>query len=160
MLPLDVTALPQDGRAVVRLSGELDIANGDDLRERLRAVRRSYGDHLVLDLTDLRFMDSHGLSIIIDCYKAVSEAGGGLVLAAPRPIVRRTLEITGLHRRITVTPTVEEALAARPDPARSHEAHPDPASPESTPAEAARSNGASACDETPPPTARTAHRPT
>ncbi|MFC5746405.1 anti-sigma factor antagonist [Actinomadura rugatobispora] len=130
MLPLDVTALRQDGRAVVRLRGELDIANGDDLRDRLRAARRSYGDHLILDLTDLRFMDSHGLSIIIDCYKAVSASGGGLVLAAPRPIVRRTLEITGLHRRITVTPTVEEAIAARPDPdprpAPQPDPHPDP----------------------------------
>jgi anti-anti-sigma factor len=157
---LDVTALPQDGRTVVRLRGELDIANGDDLRDRLRAARRSYGDHLVLDLTDLRFMDSHGLSIIIDCYKAVSKAGGGLVLAAPRPIVRRTLEITGLHRRITVTPTLEEALAARPDLARSRESHPDPAPPEGAPAQPAHPADASTCDDPPPSAARTAKHPT
>ncbi|GAA2416237.1 hypothetical protein GCM10010191_28300 [Actinomadura vinacea] len=112
---LDVTARPQDGRTVVRLCGELDIANGDDLRERLAAARRSYGDQLILDLADLRFMDSHGLSIIVDCYKEVSGNGGSLVLAAPRPMIRRTLEITGLHRRITVRPSLDEALAARPD---------------------------------------------
>ncbi|MFI0349161.1 STAS domain-containing protein [Actinomadura sp. 9N407] len=111
MPPLDVTAHRHDGCAVVRLSGELDIANGEDLRERLRAIRASHGDHLVLDLSDLMFMDSHGLSIIIDCYKAVGENGGSLALAAPRPIVRRALEVMGLHRRITVVATVDEAVA-------------------------------------------------
>jgi anti-anti-sigma factor len=111
--PLDVTAHRHDGCAVVRLRGELDIANGEDLRERLRAIRRSHGEELVLDLSDLMFMDSHGLSIIIDCYKAVGESGGGLTLAAPRPIVRRALEVMGLHRRIGVVPTVQEAVAAR-----------------------------------------------
>ncbi|MEW2354810.1 STAS domain-containing protein [Spirillospora sp. NPDC029432] len=113
MPPLDVTAHPHDGCAVVRLTGELDIATGDVLSDRLREIRTSHGDHLVLDLADLMFMDSHGLSIIIDCYKAVGENGGSLALAAPRPIVRRALEVMGLHRRITVAGTVAEAVAAR-----------------------------------------------
>ncbi|MFF5263704.1 anti-sigma factor antagonist [Actinomadura viridis] len=113
MTALDVTAQVRDGCAVVRLRGELDIANGHDLHRRLGAARRSYGDHLILDLTGLEFMDSHGLSVIINCYKAVSRAGGSLALAAPRPIVRRTLEITGMHRRMTVLGSVEEAIAAR-----------------------------------------------
>jgi anti-sigma B factor antagonist len=112
--PLTVTARGVGDRAVVELRGELDIANSDDLRERLRAIRRSHGERLILDLSGLEFMDSHGLSVIINCYKAAVAAGGDLSLAAPRPVVRRTLEITGLHRRITVVGTVAEALTAAP----------------------------------------------
>ncbi|TDD32060.1 anti-sigma factor antagonist [Actinomadura sp. KC06] len=114
--PLEVTIRPRGGRAVVRLRGELDIASADDLRRHLNDARREHGEDLVLDLADLEFMDSGGLSVIVACYKATSAAGGSLVLAAPRPIVRRALEITGLHRRITVTDTVDEALGEH-DPA-------------------------------------------
>ncbi|MFB4295848.1 STAS domain-containing protein [Actinomadura sp. NTSP31] len=123
MPPLEVTARSHAGRAVVRLRGELDIAGSDELRRRLDAARREHGDHLILDLADLEFMDSQGLSVIVGCYKAATAAGGSLTLAGPRPIVRRTLEITGLHRRIPVQATLEAALsaddrAAAPNPAR------------------------------------------
>jgi anti-sigma B factor antagonist len=115
--PLYVTARRAGDRTVVDLRGELDIANSDDLRERLRAIRRSHGELLILDLSGLEFMDSHGLSVIVNCYKEAVAAGGDVVLAAPLPIVRRTLEITGLHRRITLAATLEEALTAPlPDP--------------------------------------------
>nr|WP_244993792.1 STAS domain-containing protein [Actinomadura coerulea] len=113
--PLEVTTRPDGGRAVIRLCGELDVAGSQELRVRLDEARREHGDHLVLDLTDLEFMDSGGLSVIVACYKAATAAGGSLVLAGPRPIVRRALEITGLHRRIPVKRTLQEALAVEPD---------------------------------------------
>ncbi|MEU5879316.1 STAS domain-containing protein [Spirillospora sp. NPDC047279] len=113
MQPLRVTARAHDGLTVVSLRGELDIANADDLRQELQSARREHGDDVVLDLADLEFMDSHGLSVIIAGFKAASAAGGGLVIAAPRPIVRRTLDITGIGGRVTITDTVEGAIATR-----------------------------------------------
>ncbi|MGP4023331.1 STAS domain-containing protein [Actinomadura sp. 3N407] len=116
---LEVTVRPHGGRTVVRLRGELDIACSEDLRRHLGDARRRHGEHLVLDLADLEFMDSGGLSVIVACYKAATAAGGSLTLAAPRPLIRRTLEITGLHRRIPVVPTLEDALPdPEPDPGR------------------------------------------
>ncbi|MEV4674176.1 MULTISPECIES: STAS domain-containing protein [Actinomadura] len=106
-----MTTRADGGRAVVRLRGELDIACSEDLRRELNEARREHGEHLVLDLAELEFMDSNGLSVIVACYKAATAAGGSLTLAGPRPIVRRALEITGLHRRIPVTETLQEALA-------------------------------------------------
>ncbi|MFD0691741.1 STAS domain-containing protein [Actinomadura fibrosa] len=118
MPALEVTARALDGRTVVSLRGELDIAVSDDLRRQIRAARREHGDHVVLDMESLEFMDSHGLSVIISCYKSVTAAGGSLTLAGPRPIIRRTLEITGLHRRFRVLPTLAEAIAPEPEPER------------------------------------------
>ncbi|WP_018657742.1 STAS domain-containing protein [Actinomadura flavalba] len=109
---LEITARSERGRTVVRLRGELDLAVADDLRARLRAARREHGEHLVVDLAGLEFMDSHGLSVLIGCHKSVQAAGGSLTLASPRPLVRRTLEITGLARRMTVVASVAEALRA------------------------------------------------
>ncbi|MFV2179808.1 anti-sigma factor antagonist [Actinomadura sp. LOL_016] len=116
MRPLEVTARAENGRAVVRLRGELDIATADTLRRGLRDARRDHGDDLVLDLTDLEFMDSGGLSVIVAFYKTATAAGGGVALAAPRPMIRRTLEITGLHRRIPVHGSLREALGGEPAP--------------------------------------------
>jgi anti-anti-sigma factor len=110
---LNLTTECHNGRAVVRLRGELDIATVDDLRRHLRAARRTYGEHVILDLTDLEFMDSHGLSAIVSCHKAVTAAAGSLALVSPRPIVRRTLEITGLDRRLDVFDSFEEAMTPR-----------------------------------------------
>ncbi|MFC6881806.1 STAS domain-containing protein [Actinomadura yumaensis] len=126
MPPLEVTARAHDGHTVVRLRGELDIAAADDLRRRLRAARQAHGDHVILDLEGLEFMDSQGLSVIVACYKAATEAGGSLTLAGPQPIVRRTLEVTGLHRRMTVVGSIDEALAARPPDRPANEGRPSP----------------------------------
>jgi anti-sigma B factor antagonist len=106
---LHISTRPHHGHTVVGLRGDLDIASVDDLRGQLRSARQAHGDHLILDLTDLEFMDSQGLSVIIGCHKAVSAAGGSLALVAPRPIVLRTLQITGLDRRFAIFNTVEEA---------------------------------------------------
>jgi anti-anti-sigma factor len=107
---LDLAARSDGGRTVVRLRGELDFACSEDLRRGLDEARREHGEHLVLDLAELEFMDTGGLSVIVACFKAATAAGGSLTLAGPRPVVRRALEITGLHRRIPVTATLQEAL--------------------------------------------------
>lgn len=108
MQQLELTTQQRDGRAVVRLKGELDIATAAELRQHLTTARQSYGENVILDLTELEFMDSQGLSVIVSCHKAVHAAAGSLVLVAPRPIVRRTLEITGLSRRLDVCDSIEE----------------------------------------------------
>lgn len=109
---LRLTTRAHEGCAVVSLHGELDIACADDLRREIAAARRTHGDHIILDLDALEFMDSHGLSVIVTSYKAAVGAGGSLSLVAPRQIVRRTLEITGLSRRLSIHPTVEAAATA------------------------------------------------
>lgn len=111
---LSLRTRDHDGCAVVSLRGELDIASADDLRRHLRETRRTHGDHIILDLPELEFMDSHGLSVIIGCHASLSADQGSLALVGAQPIVRRTLEITGLNRRLTLYDTVEEAAAARP----------------------------------------------
>ncbi|SEG07481.1 stage II sporulation protein AA (anti-sigma F factor antagonist) [Thermomonospora echinospora] len=116
MRHLTVTTRGRDGCAVISLRGELDIASADDLRRGLHAARRAHGDHLILDLDHLEFMDSHGLSVIVNCHKAVT-GHGSLALTGARPIVRRTLQITGLDRRLTLYDTVEQATASLHPPA-------------------------------------------
>jgi anti-anti-sigma factor len=110
---LQLTTQEVGGHAVLRLKGELDIATIDVLRDDLRKARQTYGERIILDMTELEFMDSQGLSVIVNCHKTVTAAGGSLGLVAPRPIVRRTLEITGLTGRLDVFESVVAATAPR-----------------------------------------------
>jgi anti-sigma B factor antagonist len=94
---------------VARVSGELDILSSPALREELTEL--SQGDRsVILDLEGLSFMDSTGLSVIIAALKRLRERGLELVLARPQPSVRRTMEICGLDRVVTICPSEQDAL--------------------------------------------------
>jgi anti-sigma B factor antagonist len=58
--------------------------------------------HVALDLSQLSFCDSSGLSALIGARKRVRAAGGDLMLLNPRPNLIEQLRITGLHRVFTM----------------------------------------------------------
>ncbi|HEV8572323.1 MAG TPA: STAS domain-containing protein [Actinomycetota bacterium] len=79
-----------------RLRGEIDLTAADALA---RTLQRAVGDEgpLQLDLSDVTFLDSIGLAVVIRTALSL-EGRGSLVLKAPRPSVRRVLEISGTLR--------------------------------------------------------------
>ena len=87
---LEITATEEAGR--FRLKGELDLATEPRLTGVLEdAVRQ--GVPIVLEVSELSFMDSTGLRTILRAAGAMS-AIGALVLVRPSPAVRRVLEIS------------------------------------------------------------------
>lgn len=108
----DLDAGP-DGVAwsVARVAGDLDIATSPSLREQLVAAVTGGRRHLVLDLTDVGFLDSTGLGVIVGVLKRARTLGGDLRLACPGPAVRRVFEVTALDRTMLLAGSVPEALA-------------------------------------------------
>jgi anti-sigma B factor antagonist len=103
----------QDGRhALVALRGELDLAAAEELRARLRTACEEARGRIVLELSELEFVDSTGLSILVEYHQETRMAGGRLILVAPRPNVVRVLGITGLDRHLMVCERLDEAIAA------------------------------------------------
>lgn len=104
-----------DGTTVeLRLQGELDVASADTLRRNIGAAITDHDPHrLLLDLSELSFADSSGLSAIVWAHKVMSERGRQLSLHHPQASVLRVLHLTGLHTRLHVT----EADAAARGPA-------------------------------------------
>jgi anti-sigma B factor antagonist len=81
------------------LHGELDVATVGELQT-LPATVRDEG--LVLDVTELSFIDSTGLSALVSLHRRLADVGGHLVLRHPRANVRRVLEVSGLDQLLTV----------------------------------------------------------
>lgn len=106
---------------MVTLRGELDLAGESELRDRLRTACDENDGRVVLDLGELSFIDSTGLSILVEYHARTRAAGGRLVLLAPRPTVVRILNITGLDERLTICDRLDDADEAMPS-ARPEEA--------------------------------------
>ncbi|WP_327043635.1 STAS domain-containing protein [Microbispora sp. NBC_01189] len=100
---------------VVAVEGELDLFTAPFLRDEVRDAITNDSPTLVLDLGELSFMDSSGLSVLIEAWRLATSEGGGVSLASPRPPVARILRTTGLDRRIKVYPDVDTAILRHPE---------------------------------------------
>jgi anti-anti-sigma factor len=94
---------------LVRLSGEADVTNIDALRNVLEDQVSADSRTLVIDLAELRFMDSSALHVILRVNRAMDRQGRVLALAAPRDAVAKMLRLTAADQLIPVYASVDEA---------------------------------------------------
>ncbi|MFB7938856.1 STAS domain-containing protein [Streptomyces sp. NPDC127049] len=104
------TASAPGGVRIVRLAGEIDHVTGGTLRDALRVPGRR--PRIVADLSQVSFMDSSGINVLITAHQELTEADGWLRLASPSSAVHRTITIVGLEAVIGCHPAVTDALAA------------------------------------------------
>jgi anti-sigma B factor antagonist len=99
-----------DGRVVVALRGELDITCAADARAAIR-VLVARDQYLIVDMSALDFIDCGSLGALLEAQALARRGGGDLVLAAPRPLVRRLLALTGSDEVFWVEVSVDAAVA-------------------------------------------------
>jgi anti-sigma B factor antagonist len=95
--------LRSDPRGVVlALSGELDLSSAPELERALEEAGAQPVGRLILDLAELRFMDSTGVSVLVRAKQEAEAHGGVIAVRAPNGQVRRLLELVGLLERLEV----------------------------------------------------------
>ncbi len=104
------TDVTQDGVAVVRSEGRLNMAAAPQLRSVVSDLAAAGRSRIVVDLSAVTFIDSSGLGALIGGLKTARQADGDLRIAAPAEQVRTVLGLTNLDRVLRPYPTVEEAL--------------------------------------------------
>ena len=95
---------------VVRLSGELDLATSDTLRQSLDALRDEGRGNVVLDLSGVTFCDSTGLGTVATHARWVMESGCSLVVCGLRPDVEAVFAISGLSTVLPTANSLEHAV--------------------------------------------------
>jgi len=103
----------RDGVVVLSLAGELDLYNAEEVRAALLDACAGEPRALVVDLEEVRFIDSTALGVLIEARSRMTDRSG-FRLAAPGLETRRALEVSGLDRHFLVHDTVAEALEAAP----------------------------------------------
>jgi anti-anti-sigma factor len=109
---LRFTTAVTDGVAVIALLGELDVAGVTMLEQELERVSSQVDPSaLVLDLSELDFMDSTGLRLVVTADQRAREDGRAFALVRGKEDVQRVFEITRMLDRLRFLDSAEEAPA-------------------------------------------------
>ncbi len=100
----------QGQAAVITPEGRLDLASASEFKQILTDAVEAGDRILVVDLSNVPFVDSSGLGALISGMKATRIAGGDLRIAEVGDQARLILELTSLDKVMKIYPTVEEAL--------------------------------------------------
>ncbi|MGC5236663.1 STAS domain-containing protein [Streptomyces albogriseolus] len=98
MKPLTIVSSHTPAGPLLEVAGDLDHSNAHDLRGAAVGAVLPAGSVLVMDLDELGFCDSSGITALIAVRNHVVAAGAGLVLVAVPETLRRLLHLTGLDQ--------------------------------------------------------------
>jgi len=101
----EVSIEEQEGRIIARLGGELDLAGREHFKNVVTPLMaRAAGGTLVIDLSGLTFMDSTGLTLLLELDAESRRDGFALSIVKGPPQVHRALEISGLDAILPMAP--------------------------------------------------------
>lgn len=106
-----VECLPHGEYAVAAVHGEIDIATVDDLREALHSLIDGGARHLVVDLSQVSFIDSTGLGVLVGARRKVEVRDGSFSIAGANPRLVKLFRITGLTGVFAFFDRREDALS-------------------------------------------------
>ena len=92
------------------VTGEIHVSTAPEFSRRLNAAIARGKTGLVLDLTPTEFIDSTGLSVLLNGLRRVTRQRGRMALVCTNPTVLRLFEITRLDTTFDIHPTREQAL--------------------------------------------------
>jgi anti-sigma B factor antagonist len=100
-----------DGTAgVVAVRGEIHVSTAPELSGLLADALARGVTSIVLDLSEVEFIDSTGLSVLLNVLRRLTQRGGSLVIVCTNPTVLRLFEITRLESTFDIVSTRDEAL--------------------------------------------------
>jgi anti-sigma B factor antagonist len=109
---LTVTAQPHpSGPVLITVAGELDFSTAADLRDVIRDVHFTPVG-VVIDLTDVLYCDSTGITVLVTASQQARSAGSPLALAGLSDNLQRVFGIAGLNEILSSYPTVDQAVGA------------------------------------------------
>jgi anti-sigma B factor antagonist len=97
------------GATVLVLIGELDRGEVDSVRAQWHAAA-AQERHLIIDLTQLCFIDSSGIKELVNAYRAITKARLRFALVNSSPMIQKVLSIVGVDQLLPVFSTFDAAL--------------------------------------------------
>lgn len=98
----------------IRVRGNLELATAEILRNHVAQVLRAGHVHLLMDLNEVRYLDSSGLAVLLGTLRRVRERHGSLRLVCSVRPVLRLLSLTGIDRLLPIHADEEGALQEPP----------------------------------------------
>jgi len=118
MADIDVSSSRRAGHVVVALRGELDVIDAAEL-PRVLSAAAAPGSRVIVDLAGLTFMDSSSLAALVSARRQALQAGGDLLLAAPRGTALWLLSLIDPDGLLPVFASLEQAASGARRPTAS-----------------------------------------
>ena len=107
---LVVAASGEPGVPVLSVRGEIDVATSPELHAFLTDMITAEPELVVVDLTEVSFIDSTGLGVLVGALGDVRARGGDLRLVVTQPQIIKLLELTGLDEVFAVRSNTSDAV--------------------------------------------------
>ncbi len=108
---MEISVLIRSKTLIVSLSGELDHHSAKEVKDMVEEVIKNHGVlNLIFDFSNLTFMDSSGIGIVVGRYKLISAMGGKVAIVSKNRIINRLLTMSGILKLMNAYDSVETAL--------------------------------------------------
>lgn len=100
-----------DNTLIIYLNGELDHHTAENVRIKIdNKIEETGVKNLILDFSDVNFMDSSGIGVVIGRYRKVTAYGGKVAIVGLKPEIRRVFELSGMFKIIKEYKNLENAI--------------------------------------------------
>lgn len=100
-----------DGTHIIRVRGEIHVSTAPEFAQRLSAAIDSGKTAIVLDMAGVEFIDSTGLSVLLNGLRLVNQMHGRMALVCANPTVLRLFQITSLDDTFDIFDDRAKAVA-------------------------------------------------
>lgn len=108
---MEISVTVKKNVLVVALSGELDHHTAKKVKDMAEEVIKNKGvTNLVFDFTNLTFMDSSGIGVVVGRYKLINSLGGRVAIVNNSASIDRLLTMSGIKKIIAVCNTLADAI--------------------------------------------------
>ncbi|WP_199430133.1 STAS domain-containing protein [Qaidamihabitans albus] len=109
---LDVSQERRANALIIRIKGEIDLSTAPELERHIDEAldELTTPDPLVLDLSDVAFIGSSGLALLLNSKEGADARGLRLCIVAAQRAIKRPVEAVGLRQELPLYPTLDAAL--------------------------------------------------
>ena len=109
---MDIQFQMKDRMLIVHIQGEIDHHTCNEIRDKLdHEIKKQNALHIIFDFSNIQFMDSSGIGVIIGRYRNLQSQGGRVGIVKVNSQVDRIFELSGLYKIIPKYFSIDEAVS-------------------------------------------------
>jgi stage II sporulation protein AA (anti-sigma F factor antagonist) len=102
-----------EDKLIIYMCGELDHHNAEEIRNKIDdRIDREKVNKVIMDFSQVTFMDSSGIGVVIGRYKKVISKKGIVCVAKVNNSIKKVFELSGMFKIIRLFNSVDEAVAS------------------------------------------------
>ena len=101
-MALEISSEITDTKTIIRIEGEVDVSNASELRDALDTALADGAKEVEADFTEVAYIDSTGIGVLVGAAHRAQESGSVLVVANPQKNVERVFSLLGVDKDLNV----------------------------------------------------------